>query len=76
MLKQYRYSVSLAVMELFPEHRWQGWKFRLVPKGWWKDIENQRAFVDYLKSELGLSTFEDCYQLSNTHIISHRGTPK
>jgi hypothetical protein len=39
-------SLSKALAAAYPEHKWEVWKFSQVPKGFWKDDNNARNFLD------------------------------
>eukprot|EP01122_Echinamoeba_exundans_P005084 TRINITY_DN15262_c0_g1_i1.p1 TRINITY_DN15262_c0_g1~~TRINITY_DN15262_c0_g1_i1.p1 ORF type:complete len:380 (+),score=37.42 TRINITY_DN15262_c0_g1_i1:113-1252(+) len=43
--RYYGNSASFAVMEAFPEHNWQPWRFNVAPRGWWDSLDNQRRFL-------------------------------
>jgi hypothetical protein len=39
------HSASQAIMDLFPEHKWQPWKFNRCPSVFWDSQNNQRRFL-------------------------------
>jgi hypothetical protein len=49
---------------IYPEHEWIPWKFAKVPKNFWDSKENQRKFLQYTFTELGLKDMEDWYKVS------------
>lgn len=45
VLQQYNNSVAALVQSSYPNHPWQVWRFKVVPRQWWRDINNQRTFL-------------------------------
>ena len=68
---KYNNSPLQFIQGLFPEYNWLPWKFGTVMKGYWKDINNQKLYADWLGTKLGYTTMEDWYQLTTTkmHIV-------
>jgi hypothetical protein len=46
--RYYSASVANAVRELHPDHEWLEWRFTQAKRGFWKEEENQRAFLEWL----------------------------
>src|SRR5690348_16261120 len=44
----YNNSPGKALHILYPEHKWQLWKFSKVPLDYWKDTANQTSFFEWL----------------------------
>lgn len=88
VLRHYQHSASLAVMELFPQHKWQPWRFKRCHVGFWDAEDNQRAFLldwisprslppqDASGSVPATETMrmESFYSIPNKLIISHGGS--
>src|SRR5688572_27778389 len=36
---------------LFPQHSWKIWKFARVPNGHWKDLGNQKDFMNWFRAQ-------------------------
>lgn len=70
------YSDSLfqALRDIYPTHDWAPWKFARTPRGYWKDIENQRIYFDWLKKQLGYKNMEDWYNLSKDLVNENEGS--
>jgi hypothetical protein len=51
---------------VYPEQEWKGVQPRIAfkPKGYWRDIKNQRAFFDQLAKKLDISKPADWYHIS------------
>jgi hypothetical protein len=48
----YRQQMIYGLLELYPDYPWQVWRFPRVPKGYWKPLQHQRNYFDWLTSEL------------------------
>jgi hypothetical protein len=51
------------ITTIFPEHKWLPWKFANTPKSFWDLLNNQRKFLDWVGSELGVKNLEDWYKI-------------
>ena len=51
------------IKSVFPEYKWLPWRFKKVPKGFWKDIKNQRDFMDWIGLQIGLKSMDDWYHV-------------
>ena len=38
--------------------------FKVTPEAWWRDVTNQRKFLEYAAGGLGVHTLEDWYKVS------------
>jgi hypothetical protein len=50
-------SIARALIHLYPNYEWEIWKFKAVPKGFWDDPRNQRAFFDFVGKRLGIKDY-------------------
>lgn len=57
-------SLFDSLMEAYPEFVWEGWRFDRSPQGQWATIENQRTYVDWIRTQLGVEKLEDWYKVS------------
>jgi hypothetical protein len=76
----YRYDLNLHKMliQLYPDHLWDGWRFNPLPKHYWKYLtgdtalfapsERQRLeairFIDYCESVMQLKGYEEWHRVS------------
>ena len=60
----YNGSITELIKAVYPNYNWLVWKFKSCPNGWWKDIEHQKEYVEWLGEELGYTTMEDWYKIS------------
>ena len=51
------------LLSAYPNYQWLPWKFNQTPKGYWKDIQNQRKCLDYLAKELNVKELDDWYNI-------------
>jgi hypothetical protein len=66
--KRHNFSTVSMIRELVPECNLHTWEFRQVPAGWWKDIQNQKTYFNWLKDSLGIQTPEDWYSIISTQV--------
>ena len=50
---------------MYPDYNWLPWKFLNTPSSFWKDMKNQRKFLDYLAKELNISEPNHWYNVTN-----------
>jgi hypothetical protein len=70
----YNQSAARAIMEAFPEHKWQPWKFKRVPMGFWNEIAHRKLFFDHLAELRGFSSMEDWYKLDIEDFVESGGS--
>eukprot|EP01114_Cavostelium_apophysatum_P016893 TRINITY_DN4898_c1_g1_i1.p1 TRINITY_DN4898_c1_g1~~TRINITY_DN4898_c1_g1_i1.p1 ORF type:complete len:482 (+),score=101.22 TRINITY_DN4898_c1_g1_i1:85-1530(+) len=73
MLEYYDNSPIMALTKIFPEHKWQLWKFPRAAQKYWKDPTMQKEYMDWLFKELSLRSMEDWYQVQEQDFIQHHG---
>src|SRR5690349_10879594 len=59
--RYYEGSLSSALQNIYPEHKWMEWRFKIVPQGYWKSIDNQQNFFDWLYHQLGYKLMDQWY---------------
>eukprot|EP01114_Cavostelium_apophysatum_P016753 TRINITY_DN4827_c0_g2_i1.p1 TRINITY_DN4827_c0_g2~~TRINITY_DN4827_c0_g2_i1.p1 ORF type:complete len:353 (+),score=89.68 TRINITY_DN4827_c0_g2_i1:51-1109(+) len=69
----YKASIPRALATVYPEVKWKLWKMNRVPPGFWKNKQNQRAFLEDLGNHLGFKTFDDWYQINYRDVKSFGG---
>jgi hypothetical protein len=68
----YNSFVILALQAVYPDH-----KFTAIdqkPAGYWKDVNNQRAFFDELATKLNIEKPEDWNQVTRKKVIENNGS--
>jgi hypothetical protein len=88
LLQTFGGSMQYALKSLYPEHNWNPFKFSSVTKGYWKDIQNQRQFMEYVYNsssilklvydhnhayQMDMKSMEDWYYISKRDIIRKGG---
>eukprot|EP01126_Amoeba_proteus_P018019 TRINITY_DN1895_c0_g2_i4.p1 TRINITY_DN1895_c0_g2~~TRINITY_DN1895_c0_g2_i4.p1 ORF type:complete len:406 (-),score=71.79 TRINITY_DN1895_c0_g2_i4:1126-2343(-) len=73
LLARHNYSLVKALSAIYPEQKWHLHRFKVVPRGYWNDLSNQRAFFESLGSELGFSSPENWYQIDLKTVIDWGG---
>jgi len=73
ILKFYNFSLYKALKDLMPEYNWLEWKFKKNPQGFWKSIDNRKAYIIWLGRELGYKKYEDWYKIDGRLINKNCG---
>jgi hypothetical protein len=60
----YKGSLTRAIVSIYSDYPWQIWRFRQVPRRFWKNTENLKQFVSHLEAALGISSPLDWYKVS------------
>jgi hypothetical protein len=69
----YRNSYADALLDVFPEHEWEPWRFRTTPDGFWSKKANRLRYLRWLGQRLGYQTLDDWYSLSYQQLTDHNG---
>lgn len=64
---------SYLIMETFPEHKWQVWKFSRAPEGWWDKMDNQRMFLEAFAAARGMKSMNDWYNVDFDSLAEFNG---
>lgn len=56
-----------------PRKRWLPWQFTSTPQGFWQDVRNRLAFLDWLEVQLGIEENEDWYHVSKQDFADYGG---
>ena len=61
----YKGSQINLINAVFPNYKWLPWKFKQAPKGFWKDENNIKEYMNWLSEKLNIKKMEDWYAVSN-----------
>jgi len=73
LLTHYGGSLSRALRTVFPEYKWQFWKFSSVSIGEWEEIPNQRSYMDWYAKEYEIKSPIDWYKVSAADLYRRQG---
>lgn len=60
--QHYSNSLFKFLRSAYPDYNWLPWKFNeKLSKAYWKDLQNQRQYFDWLGQQLGVQKLEDWY---------------
>jgi len=66
LLKKYNNNLSFLLRNIYPNYVWLPFRFEKSPQRFWHSSENQKLFLENLRTHLGLSrNLEDWYQVKN-----------
>jgi len=57
----------------YPEHKWLPWKFAHKPVSFWRSLDNQREYLDWLGKELKFTRMEDWYKITGKDFARNGG---
>ena len=63
-LLEYGNSLSKLLSEIYPEYKWLPWKFDAIQRNFWRDLNNQRKFMEWAGKELEIKEMSDWYKVS------------
>ena len=69
----YNDSFTKLLKALYPNYNWFEWKFYNVKRGFWKNKENHKKYIEWLKQELGYTNMEDLYKMTCADIENNYG---
>ena len=68
-------SPSNMLKTVYPDHKWEPWKFSdggNVRK-YWKETENQKEYLNWLATQLGIQKMEDWYDITLDQVKKNEG---
>jgi len=72
LLLKYKNSPLAALQAIYPEFRWQWWKFSNKPKGPWTDTKKAEEFLNVIAKRLQISQLDDWYRVSRKDLKTYR----
>lgn len=73
LLQRYNNSVSKALQNVYPNHRWKLWMFKCSAVGHLEKKENREAFFQHLKEYYNCREMEDWYNITAEDIYKQGG---
>jgi hypothetical protein len=73
LIEYYNNSYSNVIKSFFPNYKWVEWKFTQPPNNFWKDINNQKCYMDWLYEELEFTKVEDWYKVTKEILYANCG---
>jgi len=61
--------LSNALSIIYPEVKWQYWRFSYLSKNFWEKEENVRDYFQWLFQQLQMNTLDDWYRISLHQIM-------
>jgi hypothetical protein len=60
-------------MQSYTDHKWEPWRFDIVPKKFWSSVPNRRKFLQHIAQEHQAKQFEEWYSIFTLDVISKKG---
>jgi hypothetical protein len=74
MMSHYNNSLSECLKYHYPTHAWEEWLFETAPHKFWKQLENQRRYLDWAAKRLGLKSMDEWYSVAQASLDMIGGT--
>lgn len=69
----YADSPTQAIMKIFETHKWDIYKFRNVPHGYWEKTSNHKHYMLYLREKLDYTEMDHWYAISQDKFYKNGG---
>jgi hypothetical protein len=69
LLLKFHNNIPKLVSTVFKGHEWHEWKFKAVSRGWWRDVSNRKAFMDWAGHQLGVAKPADWLNLTKDDVV-------
>jgi very-short-patch-repair endonuclease len=69
----YNSSPIQFVKTIFSNYEWLEWKFNKTQQHYWENIDNHKKYAEWLGKELGYTTYEHWYNITEKQIIEKDG---
>ena len=66
LIALYDFSIPKLVTSLFPNHKWQTWRFDSLPLTYWLNKANQQEYLQWLSDINGFKNFDDWYNIQQS----------
>lgn len=73
LLRNSNGSIIAVCEQAFPEYDWKPWLFDKAPNGFWLELQNQRAYLDWLAIKLEISHPEGWYRYDRDVLNRNHG---
>lgn len=73
LLGNYSSSHINILKSLYPEYDWLEWKFKYTSNNYWKSVDNQKKYMDWLINTLGYTNKEQWYTITSIIIDNNEG---
>lgn len=73
--RYYHGNAGSFVIGIFCDKKWHPWKFKRIPHKYWHNIDNHKLYAKWLFKELGYTTPEQWYKLTDTIFTKYDGHP-
>lgn len=72
--RYYNGCLATALQQLYPEHPWDPFRFKVIPKNYWDNEDNQRKYFERIGKELGVTKLDDWYNVSQDVVRRNKGS--
>jgi len=73
LVRYYSGSPIQFVKAMFPDYEFKDWLFTTCPQCYWNDINNVRAYIEWLFKEKKFSSLNDWYSIRTSDFLDNKG---
>jgi hypothetical protein len=73
LVRYYSGSSIQFVKAMFPDYKFIDWLFKTSPQCYWNDINNVKAYVEWLYHEKKFSSVDDWYSIRTKDFLDNKG---
>jgi hypothetical protein len=68
------FTIEQFLLNRYPDRHFNVWMFEKVPEGYWKDINNQRTFLNFVAQKYSITHPKDWSNMTAQTLASEGGT--
>ncbi|KAN0004640.1 hypothetical protein ACTFIU_001878 [Dictyostelium citrinum] len=74
IISQFNDSVYGFLCNYYPNFNFKPWLFTTAPKNFWKPIENQKQYLQWLGKQLGFTEYNHWYGIAKNDFVRNNGS--
>jgi hypothetical protein len=72
--RYYGGSLQKALKALYPQVKWDSWKFKKASNAFWKSDDNVKEYLKSISEHLGITDLRDWHSISRNYLSATGGT--
>lgn len=74
LISKFNGSPLALLSYVYPEHKWDRWRFSRVPNNTWNNLVHVKSFTEHLHIKLGFSSLDDWYNVTRNDFEINGGS--
>jgi hypothetical protein len=67
-------SLAAALTDVYPDHKWDSWRFNKAPDNHLQDLAQQRTLLDEIGRRLGITDMQQWYKIQKLQVVKNGGS--